>query len=294
MMLNNRIISDNRSIMLTRANAKALAISTSNSYGGLDGYIQLNSSSSWSYDFLRQNSLGSSQYDFLSVAMHEIGHAFGFVSGVDSFQTVTPLDLFRYSSNSTKKGVIDFSVGSSSYFSLNKGTTNLGNFATGTDGYQASHWQQSSSNSGKMFAAEIVAGQRANVSSSDLTALDAIGWNVNYQALPNLTTLYQQATTKAGSANIINRSADVQRMKDDSEVYNWGTTAVCNPLNGVCTTCTDNNRNGICDSQEKFWQQGQKVPESGSTLALIGMGLWGLILKVKSHSFKSQKNNPSC
>ncbi|MFX7977167.1 NF038122 family metalloprotease, partial [Acinetobacter baumannii] len=81
--------------------------------------------------------------DFITVAEHEIGHALGFVSGVDDIDfcidnsaqcglsnTVgrfenapwyTPLDLFRYSA----PGVLNVAVGGSPYFSVDGGATSI-------------------------------------------------------------------------------------------------------------------------------------------------------------------------
>lgn len=81
-----KIEDDNKYINLTRANAKAMGIRDRHD-DELDGYILINSLEDsdvdWSYDFLGEE-VPDGEVDFVSVALHEIGHSLGFVSGVDS------------------------------------------------------------------------------------------------------------------------------------------------------------------------------------------------------------------
>ena len=39
---------------------------------------------SWDYDFSRTSATSDQQLDFLGMALHELGHVMGFVSGIDS------------------------------------------------------------------------------------------------------------------------------------------------------------------------------------------------------------------
>ncbi|OLT59655.1 NF038122 family metalloprotease [Moorena bouillonii] len=78
----------NKNISLTNANAKAINYHSNNFV--LDGYIVMNSDFIWSYNYERSaptlldTIIRFLSVDFLSVAVHEIGHILGFVSGVDS------------------------------------------------------------------------------------------------------------------------------------------------------------------------------------------------------------------
>ena len=148
-LVNGRELQKVEKMKLTNANAKALDFIKGDD-DKLDGYILISdftgqSNVQWDYDPMRNDNIADNSLDFLSVALHEIGHVLGFVSGVDDGQWLqavtesnggtmkggdmkfsTSLDLFRYSS----KDRIDFSVGQNSYFSINGGNTKLAYFAT--------------------------------------------------------------------------------------------------------------------------------------------------------------------
>src|SRR5579883_923668 len=97
-----------QTINLTRANAKALGINLSDDATALDGYILFGSlagsSVTWNYDYTRSGSPAANSLDFLSTAIHEIGHVLGFVSGIDkpgwlNSQVVTLSDQLSYTAN---------------------------------------------------------------------------------------------------------------------------------------------------------------------------------------------------
>ena len=148
------VTQDSSELNMTRANAKALGLVYGNDRA-LDGYIKMNNLSGtslkWDYN---PYWTPSGSLDFLSTAVHEIGHVLGFVSGVDKYQGIdfdnikdfnsyfgndynagqfvedvldyaNPLDLFRHSDKSlnydsshysSNDKVIDMSVGNQSYF----------------------------------------------------------------------------------------------------------------------------------------------------------------------------------
>ncbi len=185
--LDNDNSNNNRFLDLNTANAKALGWVAPI---GAPADASITFSSSFSWDFDQSNGVGAGLQDFVGVAIHEIGHALGFVSGVDSvdffignagvnldnFAVYSALDLFRYSA----PGSLDLASGTTSYFSLDGGTTNLGLFSTGTthgDGRQASHWKDNLG-LGIMDPTANPAGQINTPSALDLVAFDAIGWNL--------------------------------------------------------------------------------------------------------------------
>ena len=174
------LLEDADTIDMTRANAKALGLIEDTHDPSLDGYILMNdlseSSINWSYT---PGQSVARHIDYFSVAVHEIGHVLGFVSGLDKYEPVkfsdkkqakkhfkgdwstlndyinnvmgaaTPLDMFRYSKDSLKlakhydRNVIDLSVGEKTYFGAGKldyqYATGKGKFG---DGFQASHWKE--------------------------------------------------------------------------------------------------------------------------------------------------------
>lgn len=178
---------NNRFLALNTANAKALGWVAPNP-AAADAQITFSSSFSWDYD--QSDGVGAGLQDFVGVAIHEIGHALGFVSGVDlvdfyignaevdldNFAVFSTLDLFRYSA----PGSLNLAAGSASYFSLDGGTTNLGLFSTGSihgDGQQASHWKDDLG-LGIMDPTANPSGQINTPSALDLIVFDAIGWDL--------------------------------------------------------------------------------------------------------------------
>lgn len=164
-------------------------------------------SSTFAFDFDPTNGITAGTFDFLGVAIHEIGHALGFVSGVDFFDyfgqpngpgrgalgydlndtsIFSALDMFRYSA----PGTLDFRTGGTKYFSVDGGQTALfGNtMSTGAfngDGRQASHWKDTPGcqvGNGIMDPT-FCFGQMGFVTGLDLAAFDAMGWNLRVDAL---------------------------------------------------------------------------------------------------------------
>ena len=236
-VVDGQVVDGNTDIMLTRAQAKALGMEEALSLGNegddassgtwdrnilenpdaLDGYILVNNTYDWHYDLTRESEAPEGTLDFLTMALHEIGHALGFVSGLDGLidtftlhsgaqrtEGFTALDLMRYSDTSTQVenpdgSVSDLSFGGSAYFSIDGGQTSLAEFEEG-DQYQASHWQRFSNALGIMDPT-LGYRERTDISQLDLTAFDAIGWDINYDALANglsLDNLYADALKTVG------------------------------------------------------------------------------------------------
>jgi hypothetical protein len=184
--LDNDNSDNNRFLDLNTANAKALGWIAPDPLAA-DASITFSSLFSWDFD--QSNGVGAGLQDFVGVAIHEIGHALGFVSGVDivdgyignptnldNYAIYSALDFFRFSA----PGTLNLAAGDAAYFSLDGGTTNLGNFSTGSfygDGQQASHWKDDLG-IGIMDPTAQPAGQINTPSTLDLVAFDVIGWNL--------------------------------------------------------------------------------------------------------------------
>ena len=199
---------NNSTIRLTNANAKALglaptAVVVGNCTAACDASITFGNAFTWDYN--PNDGISAGAYDFVGIATHELGHALGFVSGVDTldgngtppgfladqFTFVSSLDLFRYSAQSFSSGVIDWTADTrAKYFSLNGGVTNFGGatFSTGTafgDGRQASHWKDSLGLG--IMDPTAAQGELLAVSANDVTAFDVMGWNLT-TAVPEPST----------------------------------------------------------------------------------------------------------
>lgn len=217
---------------LTNANAKALGLSANGA--ALDGYILLGANAPWSYDFTRSTAASSSQVDFLSTALHEIGHILGFVSGVDApiwttnvynayktgqlnttynsiisnrAQNATTLDLFRfnYDKSSFFPDLSYGQIGGRKGFSIDDGWTFIQGLSSGDnvslsgDGEQASHWTRGTN---AIMAPTISLGQRMSIGNSDLRAMDVMGWDLAATGINttiNLSSLQTQAKQSLAS-----------------------------------------------------------------------------------------------
>lgn len=173
-------------VRMTNANAKALGLYTG-SASASDASIAF--SSSFNFDFNPNDGITAGQFDFVGIATHEIGHALGFVSGVDILDINAngfpdsafdpyhqALDLFRY--NGTNRSFT--ADNTAKFFSLDGGVTQLALFSNGQnfgDGNQASHWKD---NLGIGIMDPTAApGEKLAISTMDLRGFDAIGYNLS-------------------------------------------------------------------------------------------------------------------
>ncbi len=174
-------------VYATRANAKALGLLGASAE--IDGTIRFNSNTP--FDFDPADGTTSGQYDFATVAAHEMGHILGFVSAVDHIEQsggtipgsqlpAAILDLFRFSSSSLAVGpaVIDTTANPNlKYFSVNGGVTSVAGFASGAvygTGYQASHWREFTYKG--LMDPHVFMGLQRNLTYTDLMAFDVLGY----------------------------------------------------------------------------------------------------------------------
>jgi hypothetical protein len=167
------------SYWISTAESKAMGLLTSTT--NVDGSVGF-SSSSGIFDYDNSNGVSSGQYDFFAVVGHEFSEVMGRMLLVGS--TVGPssnssdvLDLFHYSA----PGTHDLSGSVAGYFSTDNGTTDLHDFNISSGGDRGD-W--ASSLTPDAFDAFGTPGVVEPISSSDLTTLDVIGWNMGSTAPP--------------------------------------------------------------------------------------------------------------
>jgi hypothetical protein len=190
-------------IAVSTANLKAL-VDDSAFFESLFGDVtdaEINFSNTFAFDFNPANGVNTGTYDFIGVAVHEMGHALGFLSGaqdfdysvgggypVDTYWWGYAADIFRY----TADGKLDWTFNSPAYFSVDGGATafNGAYWSTGDingDGWQASHWKAPGTCNLADFEGimnpYICDGLVDETTSSDLALLDAIGWNTNVDVI---------------------------------------------------------------------------------------------------------------
>lgn len=190
-------ISNGAGFFVAAAQAKAWGLISATGTE-LDGVVGFNPSTAW--DFSTSNQAVAGQYNFIGDALHELTHALGRESGLNPGSPMTVMDLFQYAS----PGVLQTQAGGSSYFSINGGATNLGNFANASD---LGDWSTTVPNDS--FDATFSSGTAHTISATDITVLNVLGFGVNSSMLggmggaPSVTAATDNGSSEVGIGHVV-------------------------------------------------------------------------------------------
>jgi hypothetical protein len=174
-------VNGSANMIVSSANARALGFNTPGFVNGIyDSNISLNTSIT--------DVPSGGPYSLFTVTEHEIDEALGFGSNAGSanngtfFGDPSPEDLFRYDQNGNRS--FTPSSGALAFFSLN-GSTLLAQFDNQGDGGDYGDWQSNPLPGGApvrvqdAFATPFASATLANDGGAEVTALDAIGYNLS-------------------------------------------------------------------------------------------------------------------
>jgi hypothetical protein len=186
-------ISQGAGFIISLAQEKALGFVAANGTE-VDGYVGFSSSAPWTFD--PNNQAVAGEYDFIGDALHELTHALGRVSGLNPGWPLTVMDLFQYSS----AGTLQTAPGAASYFSINGGVANLGDFSSKSD---LGDWSSTVPNDS--FDAFSATGAAYTMSSADIALMNVLGFAVTPRAgaVTSVTVATDDSTSEVGIGHVV-------------------------------------------------------------------------------------------
>jgi len=188
---------------ISDAEAQALHIITTTPT--VDGYVGFSSKSNI-FDYSTSGTVPSSQYDFVGTVAHEISEVLGRIFLGNN--QISAYDFFHYSSGTNGTPVHDFAANGGGYFSTNGGNTDLANFNTAHGGDGADWGAGGTSISGgsafDSFNAFGTRGQFSPVTQTDLTVLQALGFQLSKAAVAGNLTPFPASTPTTAQTTVLN------------------------------------------------------------------------------------------
>ncbi|MGE4048370.1 MAG: NF038122 family metalloprotease [Acetobacteraceae bacterium] len=160
----DHLVNPGSTMFVPGAQAKALGFSAANATT-LDGAIGFSSTASYTFD--PANRAVTGKIDMIGLAEHELAHVLGRVT----YGWVTPFNLLRYSAPGVWQPT---GTSVQTYFSIDGGVTNLGNFSRTGD---SDDWDYGMSDD--VSAAFISKGLELVFSDADRTLINALGYAVS-------------------------------------------------------------------------------------------------------------------
>src|SRR6516162_329988 len=202
----------NGKFYVSDAEAQALGIITTTPT--VDGFIGFSSQSNI-FDYSTSGTVPSNQYDFVGTVAHEISEVLGRI--FLSSKSISAYDFFHYSG----PGVHDFAANGGGYFSINGGNTDLANFNTAHGGDGADWGAGGTSISGgsafDSFNAFGTLGQFSPVTQTDLTVLQALGFQLSKAAVAGNLTPFPASTPTTAQTTVLNTHATIT-----SDAFHFG------------------------------------------------------------------------
>ncbi len=152
--------------------------------------------SNFTFDFDPSDGIDFDKFDFDSTAVHEIGHALGFITEMGNKELFvsfpifpTPWDLFRFrpgglvfNSLGTRQRVMLAGGEQTSFFGGEEYALSTGtNVGTNGDSYQGSHWKdfEQTGNYVGIMDPTGARGERLDLTAADLIAINFFGYQLN-------------------------------------------------------------------------------------------------------------------
>ncbi len=185
---------------MAQAEAQALGLTSAVS----TSYVGFANNVSWSYGV--NVTPPSNAYYFIGTVEHEFTEDMGRVSLLDGQPSYYALmDLFRYSSPGSRD-LRTGGAGSTAYFSIDNGNTNLGTWNNHTSNGDLADWYPSgpAANGNDALNDYSYSGVVNAFSANDLTLMQALGWTTAPPPPPDLTAYLNNGSMTATAGSSIN------------------------------------------------------------------------------------------